>query len=74
MGICSPCGDIGYDPVAESPAAYVCMMRERALTHLVANMELDNDEDDAEELEGMTQTQLRDYYDRKVKSRLASMS
>ena len=61
---------MGYDPVAENPAAYVVAMRKRALQKMANNMDSLSDED---ELEGMTKAEIRSYYDRKIRAKLATM-
>ena len=74
-GLCTACSDLGYDPVAESPAAYVCMMRERALNQMVANNEVsDSEEEDEAYFQSLSKAEQRAYYDKKVKKRLAKMS
>ena len=77
MGVCTSCENFGYDPITESPAAYVCMMRERAMEELLyADMDKNQaqDSDDEEWYNSLTKAEQRAYYDKKVKSRLNKMS
>ena len=54
------------DKYETDPAAYVVEFRKRTMNKLLLQRVEDNDDDDID-LEGMTQAEIREYYDKKVK-------
>ena len=65
--LCSRIDDFSYDPVAESPAAYVRVVRANLLTNMVATK-------DVVDTSEMTLDQLRAYYEEGGANRLKSMN
>ena len=68
MSLCSRIDEYTYDPISESPAAYVRDLRTRHMSRLIEQME--KDEKDTEE---MTLEELRAYYDAGGANRLQGM-
>ena len=61
------------DSISQDPAAYVVEMRQVALRRMLnQRVEIDNEDEEAE-IEGMNNAEIREYYDRKVKKKLAKM-